>query len=81
MSRRKGSKDSINLHGMTTEQAREQLSRRLDELPQGAKTLTVIHGFAGGTALKEMVRSFWHARVDEIVPTFANDGETVFYLK
>lgn len=71
----------INLHGMNTEDARKRLCETLDGLPANVKTLSVIHGFAGGTALKDMARSFWHVRIDEIVPTFANDGETVFYLK
>ena len=46
----------IDLHGHTVESAGKVLTQRLKQLPNDVREVTVLHGFHGGTALRDMVR-------------------------
>lgn len=44
----------IDLHGHTVESAGKVLTQRLKQLPNDVREVTVLHGFHGGTALRDM---------------------------
>lgn len=71
---------SVDLHGLTKEQARQKLLDTLKTLPRDVRELTVVHGYRGGTALRDMVRSFSHPKVERKILGL-NQGETVFVIK
>lgn len=72
---------TVDLHGLTSAEAKKRLERELSRAPREIKRIIVIHGCNNGTVLRDMVRGMRHSRIMEIVPTFSNDGETVIYLK
>ena len=46
----------INLHGLTTADAKRKLEQFLSRLPASVTEVIVIHGYHGGQALGNMVR-------------------------
>ena len=72
---------TVDLHGMTSAEAKKRLERELTRAPREIKRLVVVPGCNNGPVLRDMVRRMRHQRILEIVPTFSNDGETVIYLK
>ena len=72
---------TVDLHGMTSSEAKKKLERELTRASAEIKRIVVIHGCNNGTVLRDMVRRLRHPRILEAVPTFSNDGETVIYLK
>lgn len=71
---------SVDLHGLTREQARERLLYTMRSLPRDVRELTVIHGYRGGTALRDMVRRFSHPKIERKILGL-NQGETIFIIK
>lgn len=71
---------SIDLHGHTVESARKLLTSELKRLPADVRELTVIHGYHGGTALMQFVRSYKNKRIEKKILGL-NNGETIFLLK
>lgn len=73
---------TVDLHGLTTSEAKRRLEWEIYKAPQQIKRVIVIHGSNNGTALRDMVRrTKWAGRVYEVVASFANDGETTLYLR
>ena len=72
---------TVNLHQMDTAQAKQWLYAKVTSAPGEIREIEVIHGFHGGTALRNMVRrSFSHPRVrGKVVPL--NQGSTILILK
>lgn len=72
----------IDIHGMLAVEAKRRIDREIAAAPQQIKRLVIIHGCNNGTALRDMVRTkIKSPRIEGIVPTFSNDGETTIYLK
>ncbi len=72
----------IDIHGMLAAEAKRRIDREIAAAPQQIKRLVIIHGCNNGTALRDMVRTkIKSPRIEGIVPTFSNDGETTIYLK
>ncbi len=46
----------VNLHGMTQVQARAAVEAALRQAPKSVYRLRLIHGYHGGTALRDMLR-------------------------
>ena len=46
----------VDLHGMTKEQAKICLLSKLRKAPRSVYRIRVIHGFHGGTELRDLVR-------------------------
>ena len=71
----------VNLHQMDCRQAKIWLSEKVTAAPKEIREIEVIHGYHGGTALRDMVRkSFSHPRVKgKVVPL--NQGSTILVLK
>ena len=72
---------TVDLHQMRTGAARQWLQGQVSRAPKEIKEIHVIHGYRGGTALRDMVRkSFQHPRVKEKV-LGCNPGTTILVLK
>ena len=71
----------VDLHGLTEEDARILLDRLLRTTPRDVKKLLVVHGYRGGTVLRDLVRFDYalHPRVKELRMT-DNPGETEMVL-
>jgi len=73
---------TIDLHGFTGEQAKRLLLFEINRAPVNAEKILVIHGCNNGTVLRDMVRNDLSSpRISEIMPCFANDGESTIFLK
>ena len=53
----------LDLHGRTVYQARVAIDAALRRAGRGTYRIRVIHGFHGGTALRDMIRSEYAGRV------------------
>ena len=73
---------SVDLHGMTKDEARNKLTLTIRNAPKGSVELRVTHGCNNGNVLQQMVRKeFRSPRIDYIQPVMANDGQTLVFLK
>ena len=78
---RNGTRVTLDLHGMRVEDARFRLTHYLTHAPQEVKEILVIHGFNGGTDLRDMIREdFSHPRIQSILKALT-DGQTRLILK
>jgi len=72
----------IDVHGWSAEQAKRALEFELRRAPQGTEKILVIHGCNNGTVLRDTVRfGLDSPRIREVMPCFANDGESTIYLR
>ncbi len=73
---------TIDIHGLTSDEAKRQLLGRINRANAETEKIVVIHGCNNGTVLRDMVRKQIRSnRILEIAPTFLNDGQTTIYLK
>ena len=73
---------TINIHGFTPDRAKRQLEFEIQRAPQNAEKILVIHGHNHGTVLRDLVRNDLQSpRIKEVMPCFANDGESTIFLK
>jgi DNA-nicking Smr family endonuclease len=71
----------IDIHGLLPEQAKRLIEFEIRRAPQNAEKILVIHGSNRGTVLRDMVRNDLESpRIKEVMPCFANDGESAIYL-
>jgi DNA-nicking Smr family endonuclease len=70
----------LNIHGMTVQQAKKELQSVLKACPKTVREIDVIHGYNGGTALQQYVRSFKHPKVENVIIGM-NNGKTTLILK
>ena len=72
----------LDLHGMNTYQAKIAIDSQLKRAKQGVYRLRLIHGYRGGTALRDMIRETYrhHPRVLR-VELGLNPGETDLVLR
>lgn len=73
--------EKIDIHGMTEDEAYCALLEKMNSLKNGTKKLVVVHGFHGGSVLKNMVSNFEHFKIESKIQPFYNAGETIFYIK
>ena len=71
----------LDIHSMAENDAYCALLGFLNDLPQGIKKAVIVHGYHGGTVLKEMVKNFVHWRIDYVMQPLYNQGESVIYFK
>lgn len=71
---------SIDLHGMTSAEAKKRLLSVLKTCPGNIDEIEVIHGCNGGTVLLDMVRSLSHPRINRKILGM-NNGITVYVIK
>lgn len=74
--------ETIDVHGLTKEQAKVAIDARLKRCKGDVYTLKVVHGFHGGTVIKDFVRSHYkkHEKVVR-VSVGLNQGETDLILR
>lgn len=74
-------KVEVDIHSMTRDQAQRYLEQFLGRLDGSVKEVTVIHGYSGGTVLRDMVRkSLKHPRIQTKYMSM-NPGITILVLK
>ncbi len=70
----------VDLHNKTKEDARADLVYAIETQDYDIKALVVIHGYHGGTVIKNLVRKeFQHSFIEKKINLDA--GRTVFLLK
>ncbi len=75
-----GKYKTIDLHQMTKEEARAALVYELERVDNDIKSLVIIHGYHGGTVIKNLVRrEFNHNLIEKKVDLDA--ARTIFLLK
>lgn len=70
----------LDLHGMTAYQARIAIDAALRRAKAGTYRIRIIHGYHGGTALRDMVRREYAGRVLRI-ELGLNPGATDLVLR
>ena len=72
----------LDLHGMNTYQAKIAVDSQLKRAKAGVYRIRLIHGYHGGTALRDMIRQTYrsHPRVIRI-ELGLNRGETELVLR
>jgi hypothetical protein len=72
----------INIHGFAPDRAKRELEFEVNRAPHNADKIVVIHGCNHGTVLRDLVRGgLTSPRIREVMPCFANDGESTIYLQ
>lgn len=75
-----GKYSTLDLHNLTKEEARASLIHTLNSLDFDIKCLVIVHGYHGGTIIKNFIRKeFSSEHVKEKVSLDA--GRTIFLLK
>ncbi len=70
----------VDIHGYTAAEAKKILIQKIAAAPKGCE-ITVIHGFHGGQALKNMVRNdLKHPRIKRKILGL-NQGETIIVVE
>ena len=70
----------VDLHNLTKEDARATLVYELGKIDFDIKCLVVVHGYHGGTVIKNLVKKeFNHPDIQEKITLDA--GRTIFLLK
>ena len=70
---------TLDLHGKNTHQAKVAIDAALRRARAGTYRLRLIHGYHGGTALRDMIRAEYTARCRRMVPI--NEGTTDLVLR
>ncbi|MFR7821389.1 Smr/MutS family protein [Candidatus Pseudoruminococcus sp.] len=70
----------IDLHGHTVESARSLITSTLKTLPKDVREVSVIHGYRGGTALRNMVSKYSNTKIERKILGL-NQGVTIFVIK
>jgi DNA-nicking Smr family endonuclease len=71
----------IDIHGLTTQDAESELDHFLEYLDDDVDEVVVVHGYKGGTSLRDMVRKqFRHPRIKKKYISM-NQGITILELK
>ena len=72
----------IDIHGYTREQAKIAIDARLKRCTGDVYQLRVIHGYHGGTSLRDFVRSHYKSHPKVIrIELGLNPGETDLVLR
>jgi len=72
---------SADIHGMTVSDAKRELEKLLSRIGPKTEELLVIHGYNGGTGLRDMVRGpLKHPRIESKLLSL-NAGQTRILLK
>jgi len=72
---------TVDIHGMTVMEAKKELTNLLNKCDKNTKEIDVLHGFHGGTALRNLVRKdLKHPRLVRRILTM-NQGMTTLVIK
>lgn len=74
-------KVEIDVHNMKKEEARRYLTLFLNRVNGSVREVRIIHGWAGGTVLRDMIRrGLRHPKIQAKVES-TNPGVTILMLK
>jgi hypothetical protein len=73
-------KVEIDIHHMLRAEAKRYLEQTLRGLDGSVREAVVIHGYSGGTVLRDMVRALRHPRIREKMVGL-NPGATTLFLQ
>lgn len=76
----KGTLMELDIHGMTVQQAKKEIQSVLKSCPKIVREIDIIHGYNGGNALQQYVRSIKHPKVDRVIIGL-NNGKTTLILR
>ena len=72
----------VDLHGMNTHQAKIAIDSKLRQAKAGTYRIRVIHGYRGGTALRDMIRKSYRSHPKIVrIELGLNPGETDLVLR
>ena len=72
----------LDLHGMNTYQAQIAIDSKLKRAKSGTYRIRLIHGYHGGTALRDMIRTQYRSHPKVIrLEMGLNSGETDLVLR
>jgi dsDNA-specific endonuclease/ATPase MutS2 len=72
---------TLDLHGMTVEEAKKALNRKINTLSKDYGQVVVIHGYRTGNRLQTFVRKeYQHPRLKRRLLTL-NQGETILVIE
>jgi len=72
----------VDIHGMTKAEAKKFLETKIMRLPKSVYSMRVIHGYNGGTELRDMVRNELRKNRRVLrVELGLNPGETTLILR
>lgn len=73
---------TIDLHGMTVEQAKYYLIKEIETCDRNVWTIKAVHGYNNGTAIRDMIKyRLKHQKIKKIVIGDINKGVTLIELK
>lgn len=71
---------TVDLHGLTVDEARKQLSEIINKCDNTVEEIEVIHGYSNGSALRGYVRNqLKHKRITQKIISM-NQGVTVLKI-
>lgn len=77
-----GAFEELDVHNMSRQQAIAAIDAKLRRLGPACYRLTVIHGYHGGTVLRDAVRSRYRSHPKVLrLELGLNQGETVLVLR
>ena len=72
----------LDLHGMNTHQAKIAIDSKLKRAKAGTYRIRLIHGYHGGTALRDMIRKSYRSHPKILrIELGLNPGETDLVLR
>ena len=72
---------TVDLHGCTVYQAKIAIDAQLKRARPGVYRIRLIHGFHGGTALRDMIRRDYRSHPKILRLEFGSSGETDLVLR
>lgn len=72
---------TMDLHGCTVVQAKVAIDAQLRRAKAGTYRIRLIHGFHGGTALRDMIRRDYRKHPKVLRLELASGGETDLVLR
>ena len=71
----------LDFHNMLVKDAQRELTSYLSHAPDSVREVRVVHGYHGGTALRDMIRYHFHHPRIKTKMIALNPGETRLILK
>lgn len=72
---------TVDLHGCTIIQAKAAIDAQLRRAKAGTYRIRLIHGYHGGTALRDMIRRDYRSHPRILRLEFGSSGETDLVLR
>lgn len=68
----------IDLHGLYTEEAKKKIDEELRHVPAGVYRLRLIHGYHGGTRIRQMIEEeYSYGREPKVLRVAPGDNQGI----